>query len=205
MIDWRQVTIDTYNQSAKELADYFRGIGARTKDIKLAIELAGNLENPKILEIGCGDGRDAKEIIEFTPNYTGIDISKELIKLARQHVPNGNFEVADAVSYQYPTNSLDVVFAFASLLHLNKEEVSQVLEKVHVALRPGGIFFISLKFAHEYKEEIKEDVYGKRMFYFYNPEIIIALAGSDYDVVSQGEGFVTVGNTQWFEVALRKT
>jgi SAM-dependent methyltransferase len=199
--DWRQVTVDTYNKSAKQLAEYFRGIGPRTEDIRLAIKLAGSPPNPHILEIGCGDGRDAKEIVELTRNYTGFDISEELIKIAKQHIPYGNFEVADAISYPYPANDLDVVFAFASLLHLNKDEV---LEKVHEALRDGGIFFISLKLSPEYKEEVKKDQYGTRMFYFYNPKIIKELASNKYEVANQGGGFITVGNTQWFELALKK-
>jgi SAM-dependent methyltransferase len=202
--DWRKVTVDTYNKSAKELAEYFRGIGPRTDDINKAFELAGNPYEPKVLEIGCGDGRDAREIVAHTPNYVGFDISEELIKLARQHVPDGKFEVADALSYPYPENTLDVVFAFASLLHLDKAEVATVLQKVHAALRPGGILFISLKLAPKYKEELKEDKYGTRMFYFYNPTIISRLAAGNYEVIDQGGGFITVGNTQWFEVALKK-
>lgn len=199
----KQKTIDTYNKSAKELAKYFRGIGSREKDIDLAIELAGKPENPIILEIGCGDGRDAKEIIKRTNKYTGFDISEKLIDLARQYVPKGNFAVADATTYEYPDN-LDVVFAFASLLHLGKKDVSLVLKKVCNALKPGGIFFISLKLTDSYRKELKKDKYGTRMFYFYNPELIAELAGDGYEVANTGGGFVTVGNTQWFEIALRK-
>lgn len=203
MTDLRQQTIDTYNKSANELAEYFRGIGSRTKDIDLAIELAGSPKNPKILEIGCGDGRDAKEIVKRTSRYVGFDISEELIKLARQYVPNGKFEVADATAYKYPGN-LDIVFAFASLLHLDKDEVRDVLQKIRQALKPGGILFISLKYAPEYTEKVKEDKFGRRIFYFYNPEIITELAGDGYEVAQTGGGFMTAGNTKWFEVALRK-
>jgi len=202
MSDIRQRTIDTYNNSAKELAEYFRGIGSRIKDIDLAIELAGSPIGPQILEIGCGDGRDAKEMVKRTKHYVGFDISEELIKLAREHVPEGRFEVADAVTYDYP-QGLDVVFAFASLLHLNKEEIATVLEKAHTSLKPGGVFFISLKLANEYTEKIKEDRFGTRQFYFYNPDIIKELAGDMYEVAKIDGGFITVGNTEWFEIALR--
>ncbi len=199
----KQQTIDTYNKSAQELAKYFRGIGSRTKDIDLAIKLADSPEEPRILEIGCGDGRDAKEIVKRSKRYTGFDISEELIKLARQYVPEGEFEVADAVDYDYP-GGLDVVFAFASLLHLSKEEVRTVLEKVHESLKPGGIFFISPKLADEYTKKIKEDLFGTRQFYFYNPTIIRELAGDMYQVAKIDGGFITVGNTEWFEIALRR-
>lgn len=203
MTDLKQQTVDTYNRSAKELAEYFRGIGSRTKDIDLAIKLAENPKNPKILEIGCGDGRDAKKILERTNNYTGFDISEELIKLARQYVPNGKFEVADATAYQYPSN-LDIVFAFASLLHLEKDEVKDVLQKVLKSLIPGGIFYISLKYSTEYTEKLKEDKFGGRMFYFYNPKIIKELAGKKYEVSYLTDIYTRTGDTKWFEIALRK-
>jgi SAM-dependent methyltransferase len=201
MENLRQATIDTYDLSADALAEYFRGIGPRVKDIDLAFELAGNPKEARDLEIGCGDGRDAKDIINKASWYRGFDISSALINLAKTHVPNGNFEIADAAMYEYPEN-LDIVFAFASLLHLDKDEVQKVLNSVHTALNPGGIFYISLKERPEYAEEIKEDKFGKRLFYFYNPDIISALAGDGYEVVSTTHQ--QLSNTKWFEIALQK-
>ncbi len=202
MEDLRQQTVDTYNRSAKELAEYFRGIGPRVKYIDAALELAGNPDGPRVVEIGCGDGRDAKDIVGKVDWYLGVDISEELIKLAREHVPKGNFEVADAVTFEYPKD-LDVVFAFASLLHLDKDEVRTVLGKVNEALRPGGIFYISTKWDAEYSQRVKDDRFGRRAFYLYNAEIITQLAGDDYEVASNQRE--VIGRTEWLELALRKT
>jgi SAM-dependent methyltransferase len=201
MENLRQATIDTYNKSAKGLAKYFRGIGPRIKYIDIALELAGNPKNARVAEIGCGDGRDAKDIAKKAEFYVGFDISKELIKLAKNHVPGAKFEVADANDFEYP-NDLDVVFAFASLLHLNPQEIKNTLEKVSAALRPGGIFYISSKHADEYKEVVKEDEFGTRLFYLYNPEIITELAGAKYIVKKYW--YETIGHTKWFEIALQK-
>ena len=200
MTDRRQQTIDTYNKSAKKLAEYFRGIGSRTEDIDRAFGLAG-LPSVRILEIGCGDGRDAKEIVQRVGWYLGFDISEELIKLAKAHVPEGRFEVADAVTFQFPEN-LDIVFAFASLLHLDKDEVKTVLANAHGALRPGGVFYISLKHKPAYSSAVKEDQYGKRLFYFYNAAVVSELAGKGYEVAKTWRE--VHGHTDWFEIALRK-
>ncbi len=201
MVDWRQETVDTYNKSAKELADYFRGIGSRVEDVEEAFRLAGNPNSANALEIGCGDGRDAKEIIKRTPNYTGFDISSELIKLAQKHVPNARFEVADLANYAFPQD-LDIVFAFASLLHSDKTEVKNVLAKVYQALNIGGIFYISLKYMPEYTNRIKEDKYGRRKFYFYNPQLMLELAGENFEVVFGDSQ--TLGHTDWFTIAFQK-
>jgi SAM-dependent methyltransferase len=201
MVNLRQVTIDTYNQSADALAEYFKGIGPRVKYVDIALELAGNPKNPRIVEIGCGDGRDASYITQKAGFYKGFDISEKLINIAKKDLPNTQFEVADAIDFNYPPD-LDVVFAFASLLHLNPKEVKDTLSKVSSALKPGGIFYISSKYSDEYKEEVKNDKFGSRLFYFYNAKIITELAGDDFEAVKQWQE--VIGKTDWFEIALQK-
>jgi SAM-dependent methyltransferase len=140
--------------------------------------------------------------VSRTNDYLGFDVSEELIKLADEHTPGCWFEVADAVDFVYPKN-VDVIFAFASLLHLNKQEVALVFSKAHEALNPGGIFYISLKWSPEYTQEVKTDEFGTRLFYYYNSDLIQALAGPQYEsVYSERE---IHGNTDWFEIALKKT
>lgn len=197
----REETVETYDKSAKELAKYFAGIGARAEDIELGFRLAGNPSKARVVELGCGDGRDAKEIVERAGWYEGMDISEGLLHLARKYVPNASFVQADAVTYKFPEN-LDIIFAFASLLHLNKTETQSVLMRALKALNPGGIFFISLKYSPEYTEKIKEDRYGRRQFFFYNPELIEKLAGKEYETVFKD--FQTMGHTEWFTIALKK-
>lgn len=201
MTNLRQETVDTYNSSARALADYFRGIGSRKKYIDKAFELAGNPTDPIVLEIGCGDGRDANEILKLTKNYRGFDISKEFINLAKERVPEGEFDVGDAVTYNYP-KSLDIVFAFASLLHLNKTEIETVMKSVHKTLSANGILYISLKYAPTYKEVIKEDKYGRRQFFLYNPKLIQKLASTMYEPIYVLRE--TIGHTDWLEIALKK-
>lgn len=201
MANWKQKNLQTYNQSADALAEYFRGIGPRTTDIKKALKLAGDPENANVVEIGCGDGRDAREIVKLVGTYVGFDIAEEAIKLAKKHVPRAQFEVCDVDNFIFPDN-LDVVYSFASLLHSNKEEFSAVFAKVYAALKVGGVFMISLKRADMYQEHIKTDRFGERLFYFYTPELIQELAGSSFETVSLT--FSHVGSTDWFEITLRK-
>jgi SAM-dependent methyltransferase len=198
--DWRQRTIDTYNRSAKELAEYFRGIGPRSSYIELALTLSG-ARDPRVVEIGCGDGRDAAEILKYTPHYIGIDPASEAITLAQESAPTGVFHVVSATSFVYPANQ-DVVFAFASILHLDPNELQIVFDKVHACLKVDGIFYISTKFGEKYRADIKQDQYGERMFHYYNPGMIEETAGDRFGVVASW--CETIGQTDWFEMALQK-
>ena len=53
-------------------------------------------DNPCVLEIGCGDGRDAKRIVRFTKNYLGFDISSGMVELAEKRVPQARFLVRNS-------------------------------------------------------------------------------------------------------------
>lgn len=198
-MDKKQQTIDTYNTTATEMAKKFVDIGARVEDVERGFSLVGK-EDPKVLEIGCGNGRDAQEILKRTRNYLGIDISESMIEIAKNVNPGGKFEVVDVENYEFP-NGLDLVFSFASLLHSNKENVKNVLDRVYEVLNPGGVFYISLKH-DDYHEGSKTDEFGTRTYYFYTPELIKELAGTKYE--PGWEEVNELRGQKWFTIALRK-
>lgn len=200
-MNWHERNLQTYNSSAEKLAAYFHGIGARTDDIELALKLAPRGADTRVVEIGCGDGRDAQEIIKCVDRYEGVDPSSGLLSIAKQRLPNASFVEADALSYDYPED-LSVIFAFASLLHVSKDELPLVFEKGYKALRDGGIYLVSLKERPEYVEEVKKDEYGERMFYYYNADLVKELAGAAFKTAH--ESHQTIGNTDWFTLALQK-
>lgn len=187
--------------SARQLADYFTGIGSRTEDVELALRLSGAAATARVVEIGCGDGRDAAEIVLRVSEYTGVDPSQGLLAIAREKLPEATFVQADALSYDYPVN-LDVVFAFASLLHVSKEDLGTVFEKASEALRPGGIYYISLKERANYEAEVKSDQYGERMFYYYNPAIVSTMANEWFEPIHTARQ--RMGSTDWFTIALQR-
>lgn len=196
-------TLQAYNTYAREYAAYFKGIGSRVTDIERALNLAGKTDGTAdVLEIGCGDGRDAEEIVKRVKTYKGIDYSTGLIQLAKEEMPNTDFEVHDMRTYDYSTESYDVVFAFASLLHLSKQDIALVMQAVAKSLKVGGVLYISLKNSSEYEEISKADKYANRQFYLYNPEIIAHLSDGYLQVIDTTQS--TIGSTQWFEMALQK-
>jgi SAM-dependent methyltransferase len=204
MTDKLKQTIEIYDDNAKAFADYFRSINsARIEDIDIAFELLGDKPNPAVVEIGCADGRDAEEIVKRTTNYIGFDVSKKLIGLAKKNVPNGTFLVEDMRTFKFPAK-LDIVFGFASLIHLNRQELTAAITDIYRSLNSGGILFISMKKGDNYQSYIKRDIHGERLFYLYSPKDIQELTKDCFKEVFSTSGFVTSINTQWFEVALRK-
>ena len=191
-----------YDSAAHQFSHHYDQIGAREGDIQLAFALAGGPGQPKVLELGCGNGRDARAITQYTPDYTGIDTSEKMISIAKERVPAGHFERSNALTYAYD-GPYDVVFAFAPLRHLNLESVTDVLRKVYNALRAGGVFYISSNYGAKYEPvEQASPVGGTRQIYTYNPDIIYKHAPTGFKPVYQTRD--TVDGQEWFEVALQK-
>jgi len=117
-------------------------------------------------------------------------------------MPTVDFKVADMMDFKYPENAYDTVFAFASILHIPKDELVVLFRKIHNSLKQGGIFYISTKYSKEYREEWKEDEYGRRLFYFYSPEVIAELAKDRFEVAFQEVEIIR--GRKWTEIALRK-
>ena len=195
----KEENLQIYNKCAAGFAAKFNNIGPRTKDVEKGFSFIKK-DNPRVVELGCANGRDAKEILKHTNDYLGIDYSEELIKIARKEVPSGKFEVADFSRYDFPKD-VDIVFSFASLLHSDKEEFRIILDKIHKALVDGGIFYIALKF-DEYQRKEKTDEFGKRVYYFYTLEDIRKLIGNNYDVL--GEEQANRRGQEWINVILQK-
>ena len=86
-MDWKIKNIQTYDSSAIALAEYFKGIGPRINDIELGLNLARASKKARVVEIGCGDGRDAIEIVKRSGWYEGFDPSEGLLDIARNTYP----------------------------------------------------------------------------------------------------------------------
>jgi trans-aconitate methyltransferase len=173
-MDLKSETIETYNASAQALAEKFDTLGARTEDISFTFSHC-HKENPFILEIGCGNGRDAREICKRTSNYTGIDISEKLIEIAKANLPSQRFEVADVENYVFPEN-VDIVFAFASLIHVPTDSLKNIMKQLYEKMNAGGLLFISLKHSPTYAQITKEDEFGRRTYWHYSEEDIRSLS-----------------------------
>lgn len=193
-------TLATYNRSASEFAHYFAGIGPRVTDIERAFELAGNPEHARVVELGCGDGRDAAEIVTRVAFYCGFDPSSGLLDIARRRLPKAQFIEGEAGSFSYPPE-LDVVFAFASLLHVTRNQLPAALRRIKEALRPGGILYLTLKERPTYIEEDRRDRFGIRRFAYYSTELLLELAGRKWTKVFEHHG--RRNDTDWLTLALR--
>ena len=98
----------------------------------------------RILDFGCGSGRDTKAFLEQGYEVDAIDGSEELCKLASDYtgiqVRHMFFQELSAVS------EYDGIWACSSILHLSRDELSEVMQKMVMALKANGIIYTSFKY-----------------------------------------------------------
>jgi len=184
-MDKNKKTVEAYDKNPKFYTDKFDSYGIRIDDIDRALKLNESGSNI-VLELGCAGGRDAQYIISKVgiDNYMGIDASAGLIKLAQDNVPQAVFHVKDMRDISladeiYKTEAFGIIFSFASVLHVNREELAELMGKCHKMLKIGGILYISTKYG-EYKEIEIENLGDTKYYYSYTPGEIMEIAGTGF-------------------------
>ena len=117
-----------------------------------------------ILDAGCGSGRDSLAFINKGYTVTSMDASLEMCKLASAHT--GQEVILKEFQQIEWKNKFDGIWAFASLLHVSRDEIQGTLGILKNALKPGGLMLISFKqgtgervdkegrFYNDYDEEV---------------------------------------------------
>ena len=133
-------TLDYYNQNAVSFVQGTVSVDFKETQNKFLQSLAGK----KVLDFGCGSGRDTKYFIESGYDVTAIDGSEELCKSASAYtgiqVKNMLFQDLNEVG------CYDGIWACSSILHLPKDELKIVTKKMSRALKPNGIIYTSFKY-----------------------------------------------------------
>jgi SAM-dependent methyltransferase len=107
--------------------------------------LLGNLEGVppfRILDFGCGPGRDLAYFRSLGHEAVGLEGSPALAKMAREHSVCEVLE-QDFLALSLPQASFDGVFANASLFHVPTVHLPRVLLSLHGSLKPRGVLFSS--------------------------------------------------------------
>lgn len=157
-------TIEYYNTHADEYC-------AETRDVNMSGLYAefGKYLKPgcKILDLGCGSGRDSKYFYDKGYQVVAVDPSIEMCKKTRELVPIDVLEMrAEDLKFE---NEFDAVWACASLLHINRKYMPLTLDKILKSLKSKGVLYASWKTGND------ELTQSYRMFTNYSKEEVIDL------------------------------
>jgi SAM-dependent methyltransferase len=135
------LTLEHYNRRACDFRD-----GTRDHDVSQNISaLLRHIEAEppyRILDFGCGPGRDLRSFAALGHAAVGLDGAAQFVAMARA---DSGCEVwqQDFLRLELPDAHFDGVFANASLFHVPTAELARVLGQLRATLKPGGVLFSS--------------------------------------------------------------
>lgn len=153
------------------------------KPLSIIVELEKKLKrNSKILDLGCGEGRDAIYLAKKGHRVTAMDISETAIerlnKISKDKKLKIKAEVGDLETYKIKED-YDVVIALASMHFLSKKKIYSLIKEIKKRTKEGG-FNLIIVFR---KGDSSEGQF--KMYYFDNGEL--SKLYSDWEIISYRE------------------
>lgn len=153
----------------------------------------------KVLDLGCGPGRDTAFFMGKGFDVLSVDASYRMIELVSQCNPNSILMDIEDLCFE---DRFDLVWASASLLHLDKSSLFPVLVQIRNALREHGVLYASFKIGQgDYVDDKQR---------FFN---LVTLAGLK-DMIDKIDGFefldgveredLSGGGVKWVNILVRK-
>ena len=134
-------TIDYYDKNATEYSESTVGVDFSATQERFLRYMPSHA---KILDFGCGSGRDTKCFLDKGYDVDAIDGSKEFCRIAGAYT---GIDVKQMLFQDFAaTIEYDGIWACASILHLPWNELTTVLRKMSEALKESGIIYTSFKY-----------------------------------------------------------
>lgn len=124
------------------------------------------LPEGRLLEVGCGAGRDAQELIAQGYDYVGTDISMAQVEQARKNNPGATFEQASLYDLDFP-EPFDGFWAAAVLIHVPKDRIDEALEAIKKNMKTRAIGFLAMKEGEGERMEVKDYLEDTPYFFAY--------------------------------------
>ena len=150
---WLSETRASYDTDATGYADKVRGLldGSPYLRASLALfaELVREAGGGPVADVGCGPGYVTDHLHDAGVDAFGIDLSPEMIAIARGDYPHLRFEVGTMTDLDLADDSVAGIVAFWSVIHVPDDAVPGVFEEFRRVLQPHGLVLVGFHVGDE--------------------------------------------------------
>ncbi|HDR9355867.1 TPA: class I SAM-dependent methyltransferase [Burkholderia vietnamiensis] len=192
-----------YDVNAESYAEVTRALPISDEFASFIAQLPRGL---KIVDLGCGAGRDLSAFSQRRVAAVGLDFSRRLAKLAQDYSACP-VVVGDLRALPFATSALGGAWASASLLHLQRSDIDLALAEIWRVLVPAGVFFSSLKGG----QGEETDTNGRWFSYFDQSDWLACLHNAGFVVTEMRTSVQESGTIEkdrsvsWFSCIAKKT
>lgn len=159
----------------------------------------------KLLDLGCGGAVPASSYFyEKGFDITGVDISPNMITLAKKNIPDGKFFVSDMLDCNFPAEEFDIIISTFAIIHVPQHKQKVLFEKIFKWLKNDGTVYLVLGYTNN-KEEINDNWRGVKMYWSH-------FSAEEYKMILNEIGFKIVweeidvipNDTTFYNIILKK-
>ena len=172
----RRSTIDFYDATAGDYQQAWGDYKQPALDVFIEDLPAGT----RVLDAGCGTGRDLALLDSHGMQPVGIDLSEGMLREAESTCSTAELYKADLTDLPLDDESIGAIWASASILHLPAKDVPVAFDEFYRVLEPGGKACISVKSG----EGAGYDPNGRFFTYFNEDELEEALEEAGFTHVT---------------------
>jgi ubiquinone/menaquinone biosynthesis C-methylase UbiE len=202
-------TIAAYDAGAAGYSEHSRDRKPLKRLHERFVTLIGS--GATVLDLGCGPGHDAAELSARGLGVTAFDPARGLLhEAARQPSLAGLLVQGDARALPFAAATFDGIWSCASLLHVPKRDVGQVLVDTFRVLKRGGILFTSMSEGDQPGAvPVESNGLSRRLYYYHREQTWAALvSGAGFEVidhaVKRDSAGLNPGSTGWIETFARR-
>ena len=141
MSDAGEIVAAGYDAMADRFAAWQRQIGGMSGRERVERLLPLMPDEPDVLELGVGAGVEASQLLAERGRLTGVDVSGEQLRRARERLPGATLIHGDFLAVDFRAASFDAVVAIYVLNHVPRDRHRELLGRLAGWLRPGGYFY----------------------------------------------------------------
>lgn len=137
-----------------------------------AVSSTSGVSNPRILDIGCGNGKDTASFLKRGLNVLCADISAGMLAEARRRVSNGGIVQLDMRVLPFLDGAFGGIWANGCIYHVPKDELPRVLREALRTLTQAGVFSFNFKVGkgEGIEESPRSHKGGPRFYAYYRPD-----------------------------------
>lgn len=182
---------ESYDSAARVYAEHlYRELEGKPLDRHLLNRFTESVKGRGlVVDLGCGPGHIAKYLSESGVEVCGIDLSPEMIRIAREMSPGLDFRVGDMMALDIADESLAGIVAFYSIVHFDAQGIDAVFKECSRVLSSAGLILLAFHIGDEVVHA--DDLFGQPVnldFRFHHPtDVMNTLKSNHLTVIESTE------------------
>lgn len=190
MIDENKNAVDVFNEMAEVYQQKYMNVDCYQESLEYFLKNLNSADS--ILDLACGPGNILNYLSNKNSNLnlSGIDLSDEMIKLAKLNVPNAKLEVSDCRDINYIESSYNAIVCNFLIPYLTESEIKKLFTAVGNLLVPNGIFYLGFITEEQNRSEIVRSSKGHKLrMNYYSVDFVTSVLQDNKFVVGHSKSY----------------